>query len=88
MGGLAEKRFNAFTKALGGNHPVVMVTQDHWHIGNVGVAKTAQGKGVGSNLMKTALSVIKDHDTTTGKARRVYLECHDGNVPFYNKMGI
>lgn len=87
MGGLAEKRFNAFTKALGENHQVVMVTRDHWHIVNVGVAKTAQGKGVGSNLMKTALSVINDHDTTTGKARRVYLECHDGNVPFYNKMG-
>ena len=87
MGGLVAKRFKAFIDAIEKYHQAIMGTRDHWYIVNVGVAKTAQGKGVGRNLMQTALSVIQEHDSTTGKARRVYLECHDGNVPFYNKMG-
>jgi ribosomal protein S18 acetylase RimI-like enzyme len=89
MGGLVEKRFNAFIDALGKNHQGVMVTRDHWYIANLGVAETAQGKGVGSNLIKTALSVIQEHDTKGEAAlpQCAYLECHDGNVPFYKKMG-
>lgn len=89
MGGLVEKRFKAFIDALGKNHQAVILTRDHWHIVNLGVAKSSQGKGVGRNLIKAALSLIKEHDTKCGAAlpRGAYLECHDGNVPFYKKMG-
>lgn len=84
-GGIIKERFYAFGQSTEEHHHSVMATPEHWYIITVGVAPTAQGKGVGRNLLNTAIQTIENADPV--RRRPIYLECHDGNVPFYEKMG-
>lgn len=71
-------RFDAFVQ-MAEHHHDVMKDVCHWYVVNLGVAETAQGKGVGSQLLEQANHLAKDVP--------LYLECHDGNVAFYEKRG-
>jgi len=79
-GKATSARFDAFTMSLGQEHEQFIKDQPHWYIQNLGVVPKAQGRGVGRLLMESAKALAG--------SQPVYLECHDDNVPFYEKCGM
>lgn len=73
-------RFDAFGESVGKEKAILMANGPHWYVATIGVAVQGQGKGVGRLLMETA--------KTISGTLPFYLECNDGNVPFYEKMGM
>ena len=89
------QRFDSYTSRTEQEHDLVTDhrRQPHWHVANLGVASAAQGKGIGRLLMKTAVALAQTptaDDTTTSSSSsvRLYLECHNDNVAFYQKCGL
>lgn len=76
---MARERFDAFTNDTSAHHHKTLGSSPHWYVMNLGVAKTAQGKGVGRLLMTTAKKL--------SGGLPIYLECHNDNVAFYKKQG-
>lgn len=61
-------------------HDLVMKSYPkHWHLITVGVSVDAQGRGIGSQLVKQAQHISSNDP--------LYLECHDQNVQYYEKKG-
>mmetsp|Transcript_39150 Transcript_39150/g.75028 ORF Transcript_39150/g.75028 Transcript_39150/m.75028 type:complete len:272 (-) Transcript_39150:235-1050(-) len=79
MGNEVNARFEAFLAGTESGHKSVMGESPHWYVVNLGVAPRSQGKKVGMKLIKTAIALAGDLP--------IYLECHDGNVAFYQKAG-
>jgi len=52
------------------------------HIEDVSVAKSFEGNGIGSALVKKAVDYAKK-----AGCYKVILDCSDKNVPFYQKLG-
>jgi len=52
---------------------------DHWMLLLIGVAPSAQGKRVGTRLLQQVFHLAGD--------KPLYLDCHNGNVPYYEKNG-
>ena len=71
-------RFQAFA-AMESMHKDLMKGIPHWYVQVVGVSERAQGKGVGKKLIQTAI------DLAGGMP--MYLDCNNGNVRFYEKVG-
>lgn len=80
----AGMRFDAFANATTAGHRRVLGCSPHWYVLNLAVSPEAQGKGVGSRLLQTANAVAL---AMSGKGVPLFLECRDGNVAFYQKMG-
>jgi GNAT superfamily N-acetyltransferase len=79
----AAARFDVFCAALDYHrHTVVCQDTPHWYVATVAVAPSAQGHGVGRKLLAVAQECAA-HDAVP-----LFLDCHDGNVPFYEKMGM
>lgn len=78
MGKDVSARFDAFTHTAV-EHKQLMKGISHWYVQVLGVSPDAQGKGVGRRLMKAAIAIAGETP--------LYLECHDGNVAFYKKLG-
>lgn len=76
----SHKRFEAFTSTTSKQHSQLLKGTAHWYVALVGVADSAQGKGVGRRLLEQGLDFM-------GKEYPIYLECHTENIPFYQKMG-
>jgi ribosomal protein S18 acetylase RimI-like enzyme len=80
FGAESAARFEAFAmRTEEEHHHITKDCKPHWYVANLGVAKTAQGKGIGGILNRAAIA-IADGDP-------IYLECLDSNVAFYEKMG-
>eukprot|EP00567_Pseudictyota_dubia_P008408 CAMPEP_0197439246 /NCGR_PEP_ID=MMETSP1175-20131217/6032_1 /TAXON_ID=1003142 /ORGANISM="Triceratium dubium, Strain CCMP147" /LENGTH=252 /DNA_ID=CAMNT_0042969123 /DNA_START=74 /DNA_END=832 /DNA_ORIENTATION=- len=75
----ATARFDAFNACME-EHKNAMKGVSHYYIPLVGVSEAAQGKGVGRKLLQTA-KIVADNVP-------FYLDCHDGNVAFYEKQGM
>jgi ribosomal protein S18 acetylase RimI-like enzyme len=58
----------------------------HWYVATLAVIPSAQGKGIGRILNQVAVNIAAT-DTANIKAGAIYLCCHNGNVPFYEKLG-
>mmetsp|Transcript_18505 Transcript_18505/g.43137 ORF Transcript_18505/g.43137 Transcript_18505/m.43137 type:complete len:267 (+) Transcript_18505:106-906(+) len=52
-----------------------------WHVQNLAVSPDHQGKGIGRKLLEAARRLC------AANGGSLYLECHDENFPFYDKMG-
>ena len=74
-------RFAAFEQTLEHHEDVMKgkYADNHWYVQTLGVAVSAQGKRVGSRLLKQAVHLAGDVP--------IFLDCHDGNVAFYEKNG-
>lgn len=86
IGGSTERRYEAFEDFLDSNFDRVMKKPDFWYIYHVDVARTEQGKGIGRNLMDIAKGFVVSQEDRYN-TRQICVECHDGNVAFYEKMG-
>ena len=71
-------RCKAFSRVTE-EHKELMNGIPHWYILVIGVSPEAQGKGVGRKLIEAAIAIAGDMP--------MYLDCHNGNVPFYEKLG-
>lgn len=60
-------------------HKEIMKGQEHMYVVQVGVAPAAQRQGVGRRLLAAAVQLAN--------GKPLFLECHDGNVPFYEAHG-
>jgi ribosomal protein S18 acetylase RimI-like enzyme len=78
MGKDVAARFDSFMETAT-QHKELMKGTPHWYVQVLGVSNDAQGKGVGRKLMNAAIAIAGETP--------LYLECHDGNVSFYKKMG-
>jgi GNAT superfamily N-acetyltransferase len=78
MGAGPAARSKAFEK-VGTEHKKLMKDIPHWFVLVVGVADVVQGKGVGTKLMEAAIALAGGVP--------MCLDCHNGNVPFYEKVG-
>jgi ribosomal protein S18 acetylase RimI-like enzyme len=78
MGKDVAARFDSFMETAT-QHKELMKGTPHWYVQVLGVSTDAQGKGVGRKLMDAAIAIARETP--------LYLECHDGNVSFYKKMG-
>lgn len=69
---------SAVFEQMGGYHP----TEPHWYLPMIGIDPTQQGRGIGSALLRHALSTIdRDHAVA-------YLESSNPkNVPLYERHG-
>lgn len=65
--------------AMEGGHQRAVGGFPHWYVAIVAVDPKAQGQGVGRRLVTAALALA---DGTPA-----YLECHDGNVAYYERFG-
>mmetsp|Transcript_36209 Transcript_36209/g.87649 ORF Transcript_36209/g.87649 Transcript_36209/m.87649 type:complete len:266 (+) Transcript_36209:36-833(+) len=75
-----KARFHAFTEREKRHHEVMHdCIDDHWNVLILGVAPSAQGKRVGSRLLQQAIHL--------GGDKPLFLDCHNGNVPYYEKHG-
>ena len=74
-------RFSSFEQTLEHHEDVMKgeYADNHWYVQTLGVAVSAQGKRVGSRLLKQAVHLAGDLP--------IFLDCHDGNVAFYQKNG-
>lgn len=73
-----EHRIRALQEEWAKNDP----TEQHWHLGPIGVVPSHQGRGIGSLFMKIFCSEV---DKCSAKA---FLETDlDKNVSFYKKFG-
>eukprot|EP00631_Chrysoreinhardia_giraudii_P000304 CAMPEP_0197421448 /NCGR_PEP_ID=MMETSP1170-20131217/7415_1 /TAXON_ID=54406 /ORGANISM="Sarcinochrysis sp, Strain CCMP770" /LENGTH=254 /DNA_ID=CAMNT_0042948685 /DNA_START=136 /DNA_END=900 /DNA_ORIENTATION=+ len=79
LGKGCKARFDAFTGGTEAAHHEAVHNRPHWYVGCLGVADCAQGKGVGKRLIEAAIKI--------SAGAPLYLECHDGNVPFYEHRG-
>lgn len=75
----AGARFDAFNTCMKEHHHIMKDCEPHWYVANLGVAKEAQGKGVGRILNQAAIAIAAGEP--------LYLDCLDSNVAFYEKMG-
>jgi len=71
-------RFQAFSR-VATEHEELMKGIPHWYVQVIGVSDNAQGKGVGTRLMEAA--------TAMAGGMPMYLDCHNGNVSFYERLG-
>lgn len=78
LGADVNRRFEGFLY-VEKVHEEVMHGQPHWYVANLGVAPSAQGRGIGRRLLTVSKALAGKHP--------LFLECHDGNVPFYQKFG-
>eukprot|EP00543_Licmophora_paradoxa_P006695 CAMPEP_0202443792 /NCGR_PEP_ID=MMETSP1360-20130828/2970_1 /ASSEMBLY_ACC=CAM_ASM_000848 /TAXON_ID=515479 /ORGANISM="Licmophora paradoxa, Strain CCMP2313" /LENGTH=264 /DNA_ID=CAMNT_0049059581 /DNA_START=145 /DNA_END=939 /DNA_ORIENTATION=+ len=75
-----KARFDAFADISGPHHEAMHdCLDDHWYLLNLGVSPSAQGKRVGTRLLKQAIHLAGD--------KPLFLECHNGNAPYYEKYG-
>lgn len=76
-----KARFQAFDGDMKKYHHEVMhdCMDDHWYVQLLGVAPSAQGKRVGTRLLQQAIHLAGD--------KPLFLDCHNGNVPYYEKYG-
>jgi ribosomal protein S18 acetylase RimI-like enzyme len=72
-------RFKSFGQTIEQHHDVMKDAHKHWYVLVLGVGVSAQGKRVGTRLLQQAAYLAGDLP--------VFLECHDGNVAFYQKNG-
>jgi len=79
IGLLAAARWQAFEVTTMREHDRIMDHQSHFYITNLGVAQNAQGQGVGRILSQVTIQIAA--------GTPLFLECHDGNLVFYEKMG-
>jgi GNAT superfamily N-acetyltransferase len=77
--GIAE-RFKSFGVTKDYHHKV-MGDKNHWWVATLAVAPAAQGKGVGTTLLKQA-KAMADRE-----GQSLYLECTDNNVSYYTHHG-
>lgn len=77
-GGDARERFYA-TFENDEHHAKLMGKTVHWYVSVLAVTPNAQGKGVGKRLLEAAHKLAG--------SLPLYLECHDGNVPYYQHRG-
>jgi GNAT superfamily N-acetyltransferase len=71
------RRATAIDGALQRVHP----TEPHWYLASLGAAPEAQGKGVGSALVRSGVARC-DREGAPG-----YLECFEHLVPYYEQFG-
>lgn len=79
MGIDVSARFDAFTMQCDKEQKEYMKGIPHWSVGAAAVSPQAQGKGVGRKLLQTVIAIAGNTP--------IYLECDDGTVAFYEKMG-
>ena len=77
---LIADKLHAFDKIVEENHHEV-APLPHWYVVNLGVVENAQGRGVGKALLSMAQSIAQQDGLV------LYLECHNGNVAYYEKRG-
>jgi ribosomal protein S18 acetylase RimI-like enzyme len=71
------RRASAVDGALKRVHP----TDPHWYLASLGVAPEAQGKGVGSALLRSGVERCDREEA------HAYLECLEHLVPYYEQFG-
>lgn len=76
-GGLAE--FSKRGKALDGAAAEAHPSQPHWYLAGVAVSPSAQGRGVGSRLLREGLSRLG--------GLPAYLECEESLEKYYEGFG-
>ena len=75
-----KARLNAFGQVDHHHHETMKDCMDsHWYLLTLAVAPSAQGKKVGSRLLQQAFHLAGNLP--------IFLECHGGNVGYYEKHG-
>lgn len=80
MGEEIAARFSAFSVMSQLHEDCTKTVPQHWYVQFIAVSPKAQGKGVGTKLMKAAMALA-------GNNLPMYLECHNDNVPYYERFG-
>ncbi|KAJ6233734.1 acetyltransferase [Anaeramoeba flamelloides] len=80
-GEIIASRMDEFAKISREFHDREFKNKKHWYILIFGVVGSAQGKGIGKKLLDCVCALAYE------SGHPIYLECHDGNVSYYEKRG-
>jgi len=78
MGVEVAARFSAFSVMGRLHEECTKNVPHHWYVQVIGVSAQAQGRGVGTRLMNAAIALAG--------STPMYLECHNDNVPYYERF--